>query len=132
MLLLRKIDYYGQCTLGIIMLLSIPVLFWYGVAAGLFIVGCWQLFSASFNTVSFLHAGMSNQIGTYWKWTGIIIALLFLCYPLSVVFDPDDVQVIAGIAVAVAIPVAWYYLHIYTRLFTHLSLRHELGGILKS
>lgn len=132
MLLLRKTDYYIQLTLGMIMLVSIPVLFIYGFFAGLFITGCWQLFSASFNTSSFIAAGLSKQIGSYWKWTGIVMACLFLCVPLAELFKADDVQVLGGVAVAASIPVAIYYLFIYNKLLAHLTLRKELGGLLKS
>ncbi len=132
MLFIRKIDYHCQYALGIIMLVSIPVLLWYGFMAGLFIIGCWQLFSASFNTTGFLHASMAKQIGTYWKWTGIIMAILFLCYPLSIVFDPDDVQVLGVLAIVASIPVAYYYLVIYRKLIEGLTFRNELDGIIKS
>jgi hypothetical protein len=132
MTLLRKADYYFQFAVGIIMLLSIPVLFFYGFFAGLFFMGCWQLFSASLNTSSFLTASLSKEIGTYWKWAGIVMACLFLCVPLTELFNADDVQVLGGIAVAASIPVAIYYLFIYKRLLAHLALRKELGGLLKS
>lgn len=132
MLLLRKTDYYIQYITGIIMLLSIPVLFFYGFLAGLFIMGCWQLFSASINTTGFLSAGLSKYICTYWKWTGIVMACLFLCVPLAELFKADDVQVLGGVAVVASIPVAIYYLFIYNKLLAHLELRKELGGLLKS
>lgn len=132
MLFIRKADYYFQFTVGIIMLLSIPVLFIYGFFAGLFFMGCWQLFSASFNTSSFMGAGLSKEIGSYWKWTGIVMASLFLCVPLAELFKADDVQVLGGFAVVASIPVAIYYLSIYNKLLAHLALRNELGGLLKS
>ncbi len=132
MLTLRKIDYYSQFALGIIMLVSIPVLFIYGFLAGLFILGCWQLLSASLNTGCFIASGHSRQIGTYWKWTGILMAMIFACFPLSEMFDPDDVQVLAGIAVVGSVPVAYYYLDIYHNLIETIKLKEELSGLVKS
>lgn len=132
MLLLRKADYYIEFILGVLMLLSIPVLFFYGFLSGLFVMGCWQLFSASVNTNSFLTAGFSKQICTYWKWTGVVMALLFLCIPLSRLFKPDDVQVLGAIAICGSIPIAIYYLAIYKKLIAHFELREELSGIIKS
>jgi hypothetical protein len=132
MLLLRKADYYIEFVLGILMLLSIPILFFYGFLAGLFVMGCWQLFSASVNTNSFLAAGLSKQICTYWKWTGVVMAFLFLCIPLSNFFNPDNVQVLGAIALSGSVPVAIYYLTIYKKLIGHFELRQELSGIIKS
>jgi hypothetical protein len=132
MLLLRKTDYYIEFVLGILMLLSIPVLFFYGFLAGLFVMGCWQLFSAAINTNSFLTAGFSKQICTYWKWAGVVMAFLFLCIPLSELFKTDDVQVLGAIAVAGSIPIAIYYIIIYKKLIDHFELRQELSGIIKS
>jgi len=132
MLSFFKIDYYSQYGLCILMFLSIPFLFLYGFMAGLFMLGCWQLLSAALTTSCFLKAGQSRIIFTYWKWTSLILALLLLCIPLSILFDPDDLQVIGVIAVIGSIPVAFYYLLIYKRLIDHLSIKKEIGGIIKS
>jgi TRAP-type uncharacterized transport system fused permease subunit len=64
--------------------------------------------------------------------TGLVFAFLFLCVPLSELFDPDDVQVIAVVAVVGSVPVAVYYLTIYNKLIKHFELRNELGGLVKS
>lgn len=127
-----KIDYYLQYGLCILMFISIPVLLLYGFMAGLFILGCWQLLSAALTTPCFLKTGQSRMIFTYWKWAALILGLLLLCIPLSILFDPDDLQVIGVIAVIGSIPVAFYYLLIYKRLIDHLSIKKEIGGIIKS
>ncbi|HEX7906276.1 MAG TPA: hypothetical protein VF487_20520 [Chitinophagaceae bacterium] len=132
MLSFYKIDYYLQYGLCILLFLSIPVLFLYGFMAGLFILGCWQLLSAALTTPCFLKSGQSKIIFTYWKWTGLILALLLLYIPLSILFDTDDLQVIGVIAVIGSIPVAFYYLLIYKRLIDHLSIKKEIAGIIKS
>lgn len=132
MLLFRKIDFYGELTLGIIMILSIPFLFIYGFLCGLFIMGCWQLLSASLNTRCFIESGHSRPIASYWKWTGVLIAMILACFPLSGIFDPDDAQVLGGIAIASSVPVAAYYIFIYYELIETLKLRKELSGIIKS
>ncbi len=132
MLVLKKIDYYLQCILSILMFLSIPFLYFYGFLAGLFLIGFWQLTSAVINTNSFMHAGHTPSILSYWRYTGIVMALLFVCVPLSTIFNPDDVQVIGGIAIIAAVPVSWYYLSIYLKLIKTLELRHEVSGLIKS
>ena len=132
MKLLRKIDYYSQVILGIAMLLSIPVLLHYGFLAGLFVMGCWQLLSAFFNTGSFLAVGMGKEICRYWKFTGLIFAALFLCFPLSYIFDPDDVQVLGAVGISAAVPLACYYIFIYKLMMNHYEIRQEIGTIIKS
>lgn len=114
------------------MLLSVPVLFYFGFPAGLFLLGCWQLLSAFFNTSCFYNNGMGYQICSYWKYAGLIFTLLFVSVPLAGLLNPDDVQVLAAVAVMAAIPVAVYYLKIYKKLIGHLVLRHELGGLIRS
>ena len=132
MLTLRRIDYAAQYFLGVIMVLSLPVFFAYGFLAGLLLLGSWQLFSAFFNTSSFLRSGLGRQICNYWKFTGLVFAFLFLCIPLSRLFNPDDVQVLGAVAIAGSIPVAVYYMVIYKKLIGHFALRHELSGLLRS
>lgn len=132
MLLLRKIDYSLQLALACLMILSIPFFVFFGFMAGLFLMGCWQLLSAVSNTNSFIRSGLSKEIVNYWKYTGIVMASIFACFPLSTVFDPDDVQVLGVAAVFAAIPLAGYYLHIYHKLIEALNLRHELSGLTKS
>jgi hypothetical protein len=131
-MLIRKLDFYGQCILAIIMLISIPMLLFYGFMAGLFLMGCWQLLSAAANTFAFLLHGRSRQICIYWRCTGIVIAILFICIPLSEFLDPDGVQVLAAIAIIASIPLAWYYLKIYYRLIHHIEVRSELQALIKS
>jgi hypothetical protein len=132
MMRLRKTDHSIQCVLGFILLLSLPALLFYGFLAGLFLLGCWQLLSAFFNTSSFYYNGMGYQICSYWKYTGLIFVILFLWILLAKPVNPDDVQVLAVVAVTAAIPVAVYYLNIYKKLIGHLVLRNELGGLLRS
>lgn len=132
MLLLRKIDYYTQVVIGVLMIISIPVLLLYGFLAGLFVIGCIQLLSAAFNTRGFLMNSFSKQIGIYWKWTALILSIILISIVLSVFFDPDDMQVPACVAVAGSVPVAVYYLHIYNKLIQHIALKKELGGFTKS
>jgi hypothetical protein len=129
---LKKIDYHLQCMLGILMLLSVPFFFLFGFMAGLFLMGFWQLVSAILNTNCFMYSGLTKEIVNYWKYTGMVMAALFACVPLSSIFNPDDVQVLAGIGIVASVPVACYYLHIYHKLIEALKLRHELGGLIKS
>ena len=132
MLLLRKIDFYAQTVIGVLTIVSTPFLLYYGFLAGLFLVGCWQLFSAALNSSTFLKNGMGKQICNYWKYTGLILGSLFLCYPLSEIFKADDVQVLAGISICCAAPVAVYYYMIYKKLVENLSFRKDVGRLIKS
>ena len=127
MLLFRRIDHSVQWILGTGMLISLPGFLPYGFLAGLFLMGCWQLFSASLNTKSFLYNGLGKEICSYWKFTGLVFACLFLCIPLAELFDPDDVQVLGAVAVSAGAPIAVYYLLIYKKLIHHPELRKELG-----
>jgi hypothetical protein len=129
---LRKIDYYGQLISAALMLLSVPVLLWYGFLAGLFIMGCWQLISAAFNTNAFLHSGRRRQIWSYWKLCFADLTLLFLCLLSGETFNADLLQVIFWIAITGAAAVAVYYLKIYNNLIQFISLRSELDGLTKS
>ncbi len=81
MLLMRKIDYYGQLILVSCMLLSIPIFYFLGFGAGLCLLGCWQLISALANTPAFIHTGYKKPILLYWTFLIVdlsLIALLFL------------------------------------------------------
>jgi len=132
MKLMRKIDYYGQLILGSLMLLSVPVMLFYGFLAGLFILGCWQLLSAVFNTKAFVYTGHSNQIWTYWSCCIADLAILFLSWYIEKTFDNGSVQVIYWIAMSGAVLIAIYYLKIYKDLIQFFSLRDELDGLTKS
>ena len=131
-MVIRKIDLYFQVSLGIIMIASIPFLFFYGFGAGLFILGCWQLLSSAINTYGFLHHDLGKQIKKYWIYTGTVLFILLCCVPLSKWFDPDDVQVIFWSGTACSIPIAVYYMIIYNRLIKKLEFRKELSGFTKS
>ncbi|HEY5771874.1 MAG TPA: hypothetical protein VIS75_04565 [Chitinophagaceae bacterium] len=132
MKLIRKIDYYGQLILGSLMLLSVPVLLFYGFLAGLFILGCWQLLSAVFNIKAFVHSGHSTRIWTYWSCCIADLAILFLSWYIEKTFDTGSVQVFYWIALSGAVLIAIYYLKIYKDLIQFFLLRDELDGLTKS
>ena len=132
---LRKIDYYGQLILAAFMLLSVPVLLVYGLLgflAGLFIMGCWQVISAIFNTNAFIHSGHKNKIWSYWKLCFADLILLFVCCLSGETLNTDFSQLIFWIAIAGAAAIAVYYLKIYNDLIQFISLRNELDGLTKS
>jgi hypothetical protein len=132
MLRIRKIDCYGQLILAMLILLSVPVFFLPGFLAGLFIIGCWQLISAGVNTYGFIHAGYKKQILFYWKLCIADFVLLFLYYWSGKVFNPDDMQVVFWIGISGSVFIAGFYLKIYYGLIEFISLRNELGGLIKS
>ena len=132
MKLIRTIDYYGQLILGSLMLLSVPVLLFYGFLAGLFILGCWQLVSAVVNTKAFVHTGHSKQIWIYWSCCIADLAILFLSWYFEKTFYTGHVEVFYWIALPGAVLIAIYYLKIYKDLIQFFSLRDELDGLTKS
>jgi len=132
MKLKRKIDYYGQLILGSLMLLSVPVLFFYGFLAGLFILGCWQLLSSIFNTRAFVHTSHSKQIWTYWSCCIADLTIVFLSCHFEKTFNTGNVQVFYWIALSGAVLIAIYYLKIYNDLIQFFLLRDELDGLTKS
>ena len=129
---LRKIDYTGQLILAALMLLSIPILLIYGFLAGLFIMGCWQLISAAFNTNAFIQSGHRKRIWMYWKCCFAVLALLFFAWLAGEIFTADLSELIFWIALAGAAAIAVYYLKIYNKLIQFISLRNELDGLTKS
>jgi hypothetical protein len=129
---LRKIDYYGQLILAALMLLSVPLLLYYGFLAGLFIMGCWQLISAAFNTNAFLHSVYRRHIWSYWKLCLADLILLFLCWLSGETFNPGFMQVIFWLVITGGAAIAVYYLKIYNDLIQFISLRNELDGLTKS
>ena len=132
MKIVRKIDYYGQLILGSLMLLSVPVLLFYGFLAGLFILGCWQLLSAIFNTRAFVHTSHSKQIWSYWSCCIADLAILCLSWYFEKTFNADKVEVFYWIALSGAVLIAIYYLKIYNDLIQFFLLRDELDGLTKS
>lgn len=128
----RKIDYCGQLILAALTILSVPFLLLPGFMAGLFIMACWQLISASLNTSSFIHSGFKRHIFLYWIFCTGDMAFLFLSLWLHKFFDADDMQVITGIAMAGGVVVAGYYCKIYFKLIEFVALKNELAGLLKS
>ena len=133
MLLLRKIDCYGQLILGVLTIISMLVLFGSGVFIGLFLLGCWQVISAVFNTNSFIRAGFRKRIFHYWTFCIVDLVLLFFSYS-SVALIPNKIviEVLSGITLVGAIAIAVYYWKIYFKLINLISLRDELDGLTKS
>jgi len=130
--LARKIDYYGQLILGSLILLSGPLLLFYGFPAGLFILGCWQLLSAVFNTKAFVHTGHRKQIWSYWIYCIADLAIFFLGWYFEKTYNTGSVQVFYWLALPGAVLIAIYYLKLYKNLIQFFSLRDELDGLTKS
>ena len=132
MLLIRKIDYYGQLILVTCMLLSIPFFYFIGVGIGLFLLGCWQLISALANTPAFIHTGYKKPILLYWTFCIANLSLFTFLFLFENDLTKDLIMVIFWIAIGAAVFIASYYLRIYYRLIELLSLRNELDGLTKS
>ena len=132
MILLRKIDYYGQLILISCTLLSIPFLYFIGAGLGLFLLGCWQLISAIANTAGFIHTGYKKPVLLYWMLSITDLLLLALFFLFEATLTEIFIMAIFWIIIGAAIFIAGYYLTIYYRLIEHISLRNELDGLTKS
>jgi hypothetical protein len=129
---IRKFDFYGQLTLGSVMIISIPFLFLYGFLLGLFFLGCWQLLSASLNTTSFMRSGYKKKIFTYWKWTAVDLLLLLICFPSFELFTTAYMEILMITCLGGSVIIAVYYLYIYHKLINQIEFKKELSGFLKS
>jgi hypothetical protein len=132
MLLIKKIDCYGQLILVTCMLLSIPFLYFVGVGIGLIILGCWQLISALANTPAFVYTGYRKQILVYWTFCITDLSLIALFFLFENELTENLLVTIFWIACGAAVFIAAYYLRIYYRLIGLLFLRNELDGLTKS
>jgi hypothetical protein len=132
MIRLRLIDQRGQMILMILSVFSMPVLLIIGLLFGLLILGPWQLLSAAFNTSSFIRNGLQKHIIRYWKWSAIILSLMFLTFAATSFIDADDLQLMGIPIIIGSFVIAIYYMSIYNDLIVHLKLRNELSGLLKS
>lgn len=111
---------------------SMAALFGLGLMIGLFIIGCWQLISASFNTKSFIDTGFKKRIIYYWTFAIANLSLVFLTYTIIESASEILSEILAGITLIGAIVIAVYYWRIYFKLIELLSLRNELDGLTKS
>ncbi len=132
MLLIKKIDCYGQLILVACMLFSMPIFYFVGLGAGLFLLGCWQLISAIANTSAFIHYGYKKKIMLYWTFCIANLSLMALLFLFENDLTGNLIQIIFWIAIGATVFIACYYLRIYYRLIDLLSLRDELDGLTKS
>jgi len=132
MLLIKKIDCYGQLILVSCSLLSIPILYFLGLGIGLFLLGCWQLISALGNTPGFIHTGYKKQILLYWTFCIVDLSLIAVLFLFENDLSENLLMIVLWTAIGAALFIAGYYLRIYYRLIDLLSLRNELDGLTKS
>ena len=132
MLNLRKFDCYGQLIAASICMASVAVLHGFGLLIGFFIMGCWQLISAIFNTRSFIRAGFQKRISYYWLFSLADLLLLIITYSRKESESAIRIEFLTGIILLGAVATAVYYWKIYFKLIDFLSLRNELDGLTKS
>ncbi len=132
MLRIRKIDCYGQLILISGMLLSIPFLYFVGIAIGLTLLGCWQLISAVLNTAGFIHAGYKKPIALYWIFCSADLGSILFLWQFESNLSADFIMGLGWITIGAAVFIAGYYLRIYYRLINLMFLRNELDGLTKS
>lgn len=133
MLLLRKIDWYGQLLLASCMVLSCFVLSSGGVfLVGLLFLGSWQLLSAILNTYSFAQYGFTRRIFRYWTCCLTDLVSFFFSSWLTSTSTHLLAKMIFVTSLTGALAVAGYYWWIYYKLMGFLFLRNELDGLTKS
>ena len=132
MLLLRKIDCYGQMILVPGTLATIPFLYFFGVGLGLLLLGCWQIISALLNTYIFIETGYKKPILIYWILCIADLASISLLLLFENNLTSGFIAITFWISIGAAVFIAAYYLTIYYRLIEHISLRNELDGLTKS
>lgn len=129
---IRKIDLYGQYTLGTVMIVSIPILFFYGFGFGLLILGAWQLISASFNTYGFVKGELKKEIRIYWMIAAADLLIFFSPHLLSGLFSADDLEVLIWAGATGGVPIAIYYLWIYKKLIGIFDYKSSISGVIKN
>lgn len=133
MLLLRKIDCYGQLLLASCMVLSCFVFLSGGIfLVGLFFFGSWQVLSAILNTYSFAQYGFTRRIFRYWTYCLADLALFFFSSWLTSTVTHLFAEMIFVTSLIGALGVAGYYWWIYYKLIGFVFLRNELDGLTKS
>lgn len=130
MIWLRKIDFYGQIVLEVLLILSIPLFFSFGFLVGSAILGGWQLISALCNTHVFLKSGFRKQIIRYWIYSGSTLMLFSIFLALS--YNIGDDLLLNILAFATTVVITGYYSSVYYKLIDHILLRREVGGVIKS
>ncbi|MCW3116144.1 MAG: hypothetical protein JWM28_226 [Chitinophagaceae bacterium] len=129
MLFLRKMDWYMELGMLIIMIIAIPMLLFYSSLTGLFIPGIIQLVSASLNTTTFMHHGFKREIKKFWLFTSINLpGFLIGAY----LMNGEQTHFFLILLLAGVTIISIYYLFIYKKLITSLELRNELAGFTKS
>lgn len=132
MLVIRKIDCYGQLILISCMLLSIPFFYVIGIGIGLILLGCWQLISALLNTPGFIDAGYKKPITLYWIFCTADLGSIIVLWQFESSLTSDCITVLGWIIIGAAVLIAGYYLRIYYRFIDLIFLRNELDGLTKS
>ena len=132
MLLIKKMDCFGQLILVTCMLLSMPFLYFVGVKTGLIILGCWQLISALLNTYCFIDTGYKKPIIIYWGLCIADLGVFFLALLFENTLSAENTMAIFWLTIGTSMFIAIYYLRVYYRLIDLLTLRNELDGLTKS
>lgn len=133
MLVLRKIDCYGQLILAGIMVSSCFILLSNkGFLVGLLFLGGWQVTSAILNSHCFGQCGFINRIYCYWIFCAADLVLFLLSSWQGVFTGTVIIDIVFRVSLVAAFATAGYYWWIYSRLIAFLFIRSELDGLTKS
>jgi hypothetical protein len=132
MMLIRKIDCYGQLILASCTLLSILFFDVTGIGIGLILSGGWQLLSALLNTPAFIDTGYKKWITRYWMFCAADLGSILFLWRFESRFPSGCIIVLGWMTLGAAVFIAGYYLRIYYRLIGFIFLRNELDGLTKS
>jgi hypothetical protein len=100
--------------------------------AGLFLLGWWQVFSATLNTYSFAQCGFTQRIFCYWIFCLSDLVLFFFSIWLDISTSHGLAEILILTSLIGALVTAGYYWWIYYRLIGFIFLRNELDGLTKS
>jgi len=119
---MRKIDYYGQVTLLVLIVLT-ALLFYFNKSfiflslIGLFILGLWQIISAL--TVSFSHhlKIYKKHIRNYWMACISMLIIFSTVFLVAQFQDRSLINWLFGISTVGGLITAFYYLYLYKKYF---------------
>lgn len=132
LLFIRKADLSVQCTIGVLMVMSIPLGGFVFPGLALIVLGALQLLSALLNTHAFIHAGFKKQIMIYWSLVFVSLTLVFSGYLEHFMPEWNTPVLLPMEGMFIAMGPGIYYVIQYSMLIGHLSLRNELSGFTKS
>jgi hypothetical protein len=132
--MIRKFDIVLQSILLAVIIIIIPFGGIFLSLAGLFILGCWQLLSASVNTLLVnKNAFLNHHFKKYWLHTGIVLITFFILWFLEENLTTYNTVWTWLIAIPLLLSafIAAEYIWLYSKIITEKNFRKELGTVIR-